>query len=474
MKEVPLGWQLLLQLGLILLNAVFACAEIAAITINDNKVAKLAAEGDKRAIRLAALTSQPARFLSTIQVAITLSGFLGSAFAADNFAERLVSWLISLGVTMPIRTLNTIAVIVITLILSYFTLVLGELVPKRIAMQKAEALALGMSAFINGVSIVFKPLVSLLTASTNGMLRLFGIDPNASDDEVTEEEIRMMVDQGSMRGAIDDSEKEWIQNIFEFDDITAGEICTHRTDLAVLWMEEDNSQWITTINESRHTLYPICEDSVDNIIGILNTKFYFRLDDKSRDSVLTNAVSPAFFVPESIKADTLFRNMRESRNHFSVVLDEYGGVTGIITMNDLLEQLVGDLDDDGSEPLIPDILEVTPNSWTIQGSTSLDDVEEITGISLPIEEYDTFGGFVLGTYGAIPSDGEDISVDYGRLEIRHIVIKERRVENAFVQLLDPLEEAEEAETKSGAKNGSRNGSKKAAAPEEDGDSFIDV
>ncbi|MEG2639830.1 MAG: CNNM domain-containing protein, partial [Clostridiales bacterium] len=240
----------------------------------------------KRAVRLARLTSQPARFLATIQVAITLSGFLGSAFAADNFSDKLVQWLLSLGVTVPLATLDTAAVIVITLILSYFTLVFGELVPKRIAMKKAEALALGMSGLITAISKLFAPLVWLLTASTNGMLRLCGIDPNAEDEAVSEEEIRMMVDVGNQKGVIDTVEREMIQNVFEFDGLTVGEFVTHRTELALLWMDETAEEWEKTIHESRHTLYPICDESIDNVVGILNIKDYFRLTDKARETVL--------------------------------------------------------------------------------------------------------------------------------------------------------------------------------------------
>ena len=454
MNDVPLGWQLLLQAVLILLNAVFACAEIAIISINDNKVAKLAAAGNKKAVRLAKLTNQPARFLSTIQIAITLSGFLGSAFAADNFAVRLVTWLLDLGVTIPRQTLNTISIIVITLILSYFTLVLGELVPKRLAMKQAEKISMALSGFISGMSFLFTPVVSFLTLSTNAVLRLLGIDPNTADDQVTEEEIRLLVDEGSENGAIDYSEKEWIQNIFEFDDITAGEICTHRTDVALLWLEDSVAEWEKTIAESRHSIYPLCGENVDDVVGILNTKDYFRLGDRSRDSILKNAVLPTYFVPETIKADTLFRNMRESRSHFAVVVDEYGGFTGIITMNDLLEQLVGDLDDDNTEPAVPDISPISDNCWEIQGSTSLDNVAKELGIELPVDEYDTFGGFVLGTFGAIPSDGEQITVDYENLLIRNIVILDRRVEVSRVMLVPKTdtEENPEPEVKKKHKN----------------------
>ena len=220
--ENSILFMILLQVFLILLNAVFASAEIAVISINDAKLAQMAAEGDKRAVRLARLTSQPARFLATIQVAITLSGFLGSAFAAENFSDGLVNWLVSLGVGVPAATLDAIAVVIITLVLSYFTLIFGELVPKRVAMRKAESLALGISGLISAIAKLFAPIVWFLTASTNAVLRLLGIDPNAEEETVSEEEIRMMVDVGNQKGTIDHEEKQFIQNVFEFDDLTAG------------------------------------------------------------------------------------------------------------------------------------------------------------------------------------------------------------------------------------------------------------
>lgn len=263
----PIVWQILLQLVLIMLNAVFACAEIAVISMNDNKLAKLTASGDKRAVRLSSLTSQPARFLATIQVGITLAGFLGSAFAADNFSDKLSNWLIKNGANISYETLDTISVIIITIILSYFTLVLGELVPKRIAMRKAEQLALAMSGLIYGISKLFAPLVWFLTVSTNGLLRILGVDPDANDGEVTEEEIRMMVDAGSEKGAIDPHEKDMIQNIFEFNDTIAADIMTHRTGVSILWLDEDDGQWEKTINESRFSVYPICSENADDVVG---------------------------------------------------------------------------------------------------------------------------------------------------------------------------------------------------------------
>lgn len=441
MNDNALLWQLLLQVILIALNAIFACAEIAVISFNDNKLAKLAEQGDKRAVRLARLTSQPARFLATIQVAITLAGFLGSAFAADNFSDMLTEWLVGLGVSMPASTLDTISVVLITIILSYFTLVLGELVPKRVAMRKAEALALGMSGLISFISKLFAPIVWLLTISTNGLLRLMGIDPNADDEEVTEEEIRMMVDAGREKGVIDEEETEIIQNVFEFDDITAGELATHRTDIALLWTDETMEQWATTIHESRHSRYPVCDESVDNVVGVLNAKDYFRLDDKSRENVMEHAVKPAYFVPEGVKADVLFRSMKQSRTQFAVVLDEHGGMNGIITINDLVEQLVGALDDvEDADETAAEIERTDSGTWNILGGADLEDVAQQLGAALPTDEYETFGGFVFGVLGTIPDDGSQLELDACGLHIKVLEVREHRMERAAVCLLTTAKE----------------------------------
>lgn len=426
---------ILLQVFLIALGAVFACAEIAVISMNDSKLEKLAAEGDKRAVRLARLTSQPARFLATIQVAITLSGFLGSAFAAENFSDGLVTWLVGLGVTIPTATLDAIAVVVITLILSYFTLIFGELVPKRVAMRKAESLALGLSALISAIAKLFAPIVWFLTISTNAVLRIIGIDPNAEDDAVSEEEIRMMVDVGSEKGAIDHEEKQFIQNVFEFDDLTAGDIATHRTDLALLWLAESMEQWEATIHNNRHTLYPVCSESADNIVGILNAKDYFRLEDKSREAVMQAAVKPAYFVPEHIKADVLFGNMKRGRRALAVVLDEYGGMVGIVTINDLVEQLVGDLvNEELAERELPLIEKLDSATWKIRGDAPLDKVAKALNISLPIDDYATFNGLVFGALGSIPQDGSSAEVNTDGLIINVTEIREHQVETAIVCL----------------------------------------
>ena len=437
---------LLLQVVLIALNAIFACAEIAVLSINETKLERMADQGDRRAKRLFRLTREPAKFLATIQVAITLSGFLGSAFAADNFSDPLVDWVLSLGVNVPRATLDTLALILITIILSYFTLVFGELVPKRVAMKRAESLGLSISGLVSGISVAFKPVVWFLSVSTDTVLRLMGIDPNETEEQVSEEEIRMMVDAGSEKGAIDEQEKELIDNIFEFDDLTAEEIATHRTDVTILWKEDEIAQWDETIHESRHTLYPVCEDSPDNVVGVLNAKDYFRLRDKSRENVIA-LVKPAFFVPETIKADVLFRKMKKTRNNMAVVLDEYGGMEGIITLNDLIERLVGDLGEDTpeEEAAEPHIEQLDGNTWALIGNVDLYDIEQALDVDIGLEEVDTFTGLVFNELDMVPGDGEqNIELDFKGLHIRITRVEDHQIVYAEVTKLEkPDEEAPE-------------------------------
>ena len=425
-------WPLLLQVILIALNAVFACAEIAVISVNDNKLAQLVAQGDKRALRLARLTSRPAQFLATIQIAITLSGFLGSAFAADHFSDRLVALLLRAGVPIPEKTLDTLSVILITLLLSYFTLVFGELVPKRLAMKKSESLAMGLSALISAISAIFAPVVTVLTSSTNGVLRLLGVDPNADEEEVSEEEIKMMVDRGSEKGVFDSATKEFIQNVFEFDDLTVGEFATHRTELDLLWTSQTTEEWKQILFETRHTRYPVCAGSVDQVVGILDARDFFRLQDRPIQEILDTVVKPAFFVPETLKADVLFQQMKQRRTYYAVVLDEYGGLLGVVTIRDLLEQLVGEIQQEGE---LPEIQPLEEGTWRIQGSAPLDDVARTLGVDLPLEEYDTFGGYVFGLYGSVPQDGRNILLQTDRLQIQMTQIQHHRLEEALVTLL---------------------------------------
>ena len=430
---------LLLQLLLIALNAFFACAEIAVLSINEAKLEKLEEEGNEKARKLRALTDNPAKFLSAIQVAITLSGFIGSALASEHFSDYIVKWFADMGVTIPLD----LAVVAITLILSFFTLVFGELVPKRVAMKKSEKMALRMAPVISFIAKIFAPLVFLLTVCTNGVLRLMRIDPKDTEEKVSEEDIKIMVDASEH---IDTEEKELIQNIFEFDDMTAGEIATHRTDVTILWAEDSVEEWDKVIREVRHTRYPICTESVDNVVGILNTRDYFILEDKSRESVMQNAVKPVYFVPQSIKADVLFKNMKETKNSIAVVLDEYGGMFGVITMNDLIEQLVGEFNT--AEPdFVPDIEQIGTEDapeWRIQGVALLSDVNSELSISLSSEDCDTFGGYIFCLLGLIPEDGSTFTLESDGLIINVNAVEDHQIISANVKFA-PVPEGESEE-----------------------------
>ena len=428
---------LVVQIILIILNAIFASAEIAVLSMNETKLERMAEQGNGRAKRLVRLTQEPARFLATIQVAITLSGFLGSAFAADNFSEPLVDWVVGMGVNIPRSTLDTIAVILITLILSYFTLVFGELVPKRIAMKKSEELAMGISGLVTGISILFKPIVSFLSISTNIVLKICGIDPNEAEDQVGEEEIRMLVDAGSEKGTIDHQEKEFIQKVFEFNDIMAGTIATHRTDVTILWMSDDVKEWDETIHNTRHTLYPVCGDSIDHVIGILNAKDYFRLKEKSKDMVIDSAISEPYFVMETTKADVLFKNMKQSKQSMAIVLDEYVVMSGIVTFEDIVEEIVGEIDDEYDDTS-DDIVKINDHEYLVDGSLNLNEVNDEIDTHFESEDFESIGGLVLGEFSGVPKIKDKIEfpgvtiiiekMHKNRIELLRLIIHEMKEE----------------------------------------------
>ena len=436
---------LLIQIILIALNAVFASAELAVLSVNESKINRLAEHGSKKARRLRKLLKEPAKFLSTIQIAITLSGFLGSAFAADGFSDPLVDWLVGLGVTLSRNTLDTLSVIFITLVLSYFTLIFGELVPKRIAMKKSEALALKVSGIVSGISVLFKPIVWLLSVSTNTVLRMLGIDPNETEEQVGEEDIRMMVETGGETGAIDKDEQNFIQNVFEFDDLSVGEILTHRTDLTMLWLEDTDETWEKVICDSSFSRYPVCDGSPDKVVGVLNAKIYLREKDKSRDNIMCSALEPAYFVPETVKADVLFRNMKQTHNTFAVVLDEYGGLTGIVTIQDLIEELVGELQEKPSisETAEPQIRQLDCDTWEISGNAELDEIERAMGVTFDIEYINTFTGYIFDHLKEIPDDGKtNIELKLDNISVTIKEIKDHQVVLAEIKKIDYSNEKE--------------------------------
>lgn len=437
--------QIILQIVLIALNAVFACAEIAVISVNDTRLEKLAASGDKRAKRLKKLTDQPARFLATIQVAITLSGFIGSAFAAENFSVYLVDALMKTGIPVSEGVLDSVSVVLITLILSYFTLVFGELVPKRVAMKNSEKLALKMSGMITAISKLFAPLVGLLNVSTNGVLKLMGINPESEEDTVTEEEILMMSDAGAEKGTIDEVENRIIKNVFAFDDLTAAQVCTHRTDVSVLWEEDSSEVWEETIHRTRHSYFPICGESVDNVTGILNAKDFFRLEDKSKENIMNTIVREPYFVHDNMKADRLFEQMKQSgADRFAVVVDEYGGMSGIITVTDLVEQLVGEFPDEDEAEDTVKLEQLNDKMWIVPGILSLSEAAEALDVKLPADKYETFGGYVIAVLGEIPKDGSQVNFDTETLHVEVLEISHHRIEKCRVTIIDSETEEEDA------------------------------
>lgn len=425
---------IILLVVLIALNAVFASAEIAVISMNDKRLKWLAEEGDKRAVKLTSLTEQPARFLATIQVAITLAGLLSSAFAADNFAGPIVEKLFAMGVRLPAGTLKNIVVVLITLLLAYFNLVFGELVPKRIAMKRSESLALSMAGMLAAISRLFAPLVALLTVSTNGVLWLLGFREGSEEEKLTEEEILMILEEGNEQGLLDAQETEIIQNVFELGDISCEQLCTHRMDVIALEEEEPAEQWEAVIHAHRHTYYPVYRESKDHITGLLDARDYYRLQEKTREEVFKYAVRPAYFVPEEIKAATLLRNMRQKKKYFAILIDEYGGMTGIVTAHDLIEALVGTLPEEEAVEE-KDILPIRENLWKIRGDAEIGEINELLGVALPDTSWETFNGFLYQLLGRVPEDGETLQCTYNNLEIQIDCVKKHRIEEATVQLV---------------------------------------
>ena len=343
--------------------------------------------------------------------------------------------LIALNAVFAGTEIAVISVNEVTLVISYFSIVFGEMVPKRIAMKNAEKFSLTMSGPITVISKLFAPLVWLLTKSTNGILRLCGIDPNSEDEIVTEEDLLLMADAGHKKGTIDTEENDLIKNVFAFDDLTVGEICTHRKEVAVLWLDETIAQWEQTIHESRHSVYPVCGDSVDQIVGVLNAKDFFRLQNRTKEFVMEHAVHTPYFIHETMKADELFSKMKRHADHFAVVVDEYGGMCGIITVTDLVEQLVGDFDDNETERQEPELERLDSKTWKIRGTCSLHDVAKALDHEFSdAEEYETFSGFLIGKLGEIPKDGSRLKLEIEGYLIRILNVRQHCVEKAIVRL----------------------------------------
>lgn len=417
--------QLLLQLVLIAVNALFAATEIAVISLNETKVRRMAEGGDRKAAKMLRMVTEPTGFLSTIQICITLAGFLGSAFAADNFSDKLVNWLINdcevSGVSPS--ALDTISVIIITLVLSYFTLVLGELVPKRIAMKRSESIARAVSGLMIAMTAALRPIIWLLTVSTNGVLRLCGIDPEDNAEEVSEEEIIMMLDEGEEAGSIESGEKELIKNVFSLNDTTAEDVMVHRSQVAFLKRDDARTTLLNEIAESGYSRFPVYGENIDDIVGILYAKTYLTAQSRGERCEMKDFLMPPRFVHASTHINHILLDMQREHAHMAVVVDDYGGVIGIITLEDILEELVGEIWDESDE-VIENIRERSNGSYDINGSTRLSDMCESIGCSID-SEADTVGGWVTEMLGGIPESGE--SFECGGMHVTVESTDERRV-----------------------------------------------
>lgn len=432
MEDLPR--QLLLQAGLILLNAFFASTEIAVISLNTAKLRRQQESGDKTAGRLLRMAEEPAGFLSTIQIGITLAGFLGSAFAAESFSGVLTAWLYDIVRIRVLseKALGTVSVVLITVILSYFTLIFGELVPKRIAMQKPYAVARIASRPVAAIAFVMKPVIGFLAVSTNGVLRCLHMETEAKEEPVTEDEIRLMLDLGNENGAIEAGEREWIQNVFEFNDTTVQEAMTREFEVISIRMDEPDEEILEKIRKTGLSRFPVYDKEGRDLKGILYAREY--LINRSTKEVpdLSALLHPAYFVPESIHTDRLFQDMRKKKVHMAVAVDEYGEISGIITMEDLLEEIVGNIYDEFDPAAEQEIWRLEENLWRFPGTTMIKDAGEALGMELPkTEEYETIGGLVLSLSGAIPK--ENTSVEAEGLSILVERVANRRIESLLVK-----------------------------------------
>ena len=412
---------------LILTNALFAASEIAVISLNDAKIEKMAEDGNKKAKTILKLVKNPSNFLATIQIGVTLSGFFSSAIAADNFADSLAGLFVGTGISYA--TLRAIAFVVITLALSFVTLVFGELVPKRIAMKKSEQLSFAVCGLLYGLSVICKPVVFILSKTTNGVARLFGVGPQDDTDEVTEEEIRMMIDVGKEKGSIEEMEGEMINNVFEFDDITVEEVMTHRTDVTAVSTTDTLEEIVELALSEGYSRLPVYEEDIDNIIGILYIKDLLKLVGKTQVSPFSarDYMRPAFYIPESNKCNDLFKEMTARKIQMAIVVDEYGGTSGIVTMEDLLESIVGEIQDEFDNE-DEEISQIGEHAFLIDGATNIEDVNEALDISIPeSEDYDSLGGYILSVIGRIPTGNDHAVINVDDVTFTILTVEERRI-----------------------------------------------
>ncbi len=395
--------QLIVLVVLILLNAFFAATEIAFISLNDAKVSRDAKEGKKQAKQISKMLKEPSKFLATIQIGITLAGFLSSAFASEAFADNLAPVLNNI-IPVDIAFWKSISIIIITIVLSYFTLVFGELVPKRIAMKNYEKIAYFTVPIVKFISIITAPFVKLLTISTDIVSKLFGVKPN-DEETVTEEEIKMMVDVGEESGTIEQEEKELINNVFEFNDKAVSEVMIHRTDIYAIDINSRISDILEVLDEYKYSRIPVYKEQIDDIQGILFVKDLLKFLKSNEEVQIRDIMREAVFVSENKKINDLFKELQKNKQQMAIVLDEYGGTAGIITMEDILEELVGNIFDEYDD-VEHEFEKIDDNTFRISGSVSIHELKKILGVNIEEGEYDTLSGYLIEKLDRIPSDGE--------------------------------------------------------------------
>ena len=409
---------------LIFINAFFASTEIAFISLNDAKIEKQAKEGNKKAKQIRKMLKEPSRFLATIQIGITLAGFLSSAFAADAFADDLAPALQNL-IPLGLAIWRNLSIILITLILSYFSLVFGELVPKRLAMKKAEKIAFKTIGIVRTISIIAAPFVKLLTISTNGISKMFGIS-ETDEETVTEEEIRMMVDVGEEKGSIEEDEKELINNVFEFNDKLVSEVMIHRKDVYAIDINSDIGDILKDLDEYKYSRIPVYEDNIDNIVGLLFIKDLIANVNKKEKAKISNLLREAYFVSENKPINELFKDLQRNKHQIAIVLDEYGGTAGLVTMEDIIEELVGNIFDEYDDEEI-EYQKLDDNTFMINGSVSIHDLRKILNVDIPEGEYDTLSGYLIEELGRIPLDNEKPVIETKMVTYKIEEYEDRRI-----------------------------------------------
>ncbi len=417
--------EILILVILILLNAFFASAEIAFISLNEAKIEKQAKEGNKKAKNIQSMLKDPSKFLATIQIGITLAGFLSSAFASDSFASILAPALNNIFPNISLAVWTKISIIIITLILSYFTLIFGELVPKRIAMKHYEKISFATIGIIRTISFITLPFVKFLTLSTNVVSKLFGV---SGDDEetVTEEEIRMMVDVGEEKGTIDKEEKEMINNVFEFDDKTVSEIMIPRTEIFAVDINSSISDVIEDLSEDyRYSKIPVYDNSIDEIKGIVYIKDIL-ISQKNKNTKIKGLVKKAYFVSEAKPVNELFDELRKNKKQIAIVVDEYGGTAGLVTIEDILEEIVGEIYDEYDE-VIEKYTKLDENTFVFDGSIALYEVEKLLNIKIPDSDYETLSGYLIEVLGRIPAENEKPIIETEKITYKVEKCKDKRI-----------------------------------------------